>query len=422
MIHLLRPQLVKWDAASGAKIIVGMGEGRAFCAGGDVRAVVKAAASDDPKVRATAGEYFKEEFELDHQLASFSKPYVAIMDGITMGGGMGLSMHAPFRIATEKTQIAMPETKIGYAPDVGATYFLPKLDGKLGTYLALTGRTVKGRGVYELGIATHFVPSERIPLLRERLALLNPQNYDAVEAAVAEYACEDYAEFETDLVGDVRAAIDEVFAHPTVEAIVAGLRKVQEQGGELEQWVSGVLADLDLRSPTALKVALEAQRVGKGIKLREALLLEQRFATAFCNGATQDFITGVRAVLEEKTADRPAWEPATLDAVDLATVRARFFRESEYTKDMRPLEFLPEPFEGVERGDPMRYALPTEAAVEAFIKGEGKAAGAFAVTFTDAMRHFDQKTNGKPGVAAKVAEIIGRRATMDEEQYLKWRH
>jgi 3-hydroxyisobutyryl-CoA hydrolase len=124
-------------------IIKGRG-GKAFCAGGDVKALVQLRRSGAPRAHERCLEYFALEYQLDHLIATYTKPYVAFMDGITMGGGAGLSVHAPIRIATERTRFAMPESKIGFFPDVGATFFLSRLDGKLGAYLALTGETLEG--------------------------------------------------------------------------------------------------------------------------------------------------------------------------------------------------------------------------------------------------------------------------------------
>ncbi|KZP01133.1 3-hydroxyisobutyryl-coenzyme A hydrolase [Calocera viscosa TUFC12733] len=420
MISLLGPKLRAWNESSGAKIIIGTGKGRAFCAGGDVRAVVKDATSDDPEHRSRAAGYFKHEFELDFELGNLDKPYVAILDGITMGGGLGLSMNAPFRVATENTQVAMPETKIGYAPDVGATFFLPQLDGKLGTYLALTGTTIKGRAVYELGIATHFVPSERIPKLLERLSALNPQDFSAVDQAIAEHATDDYQTFETDLVGEKRKVLDEVFGKPTVEGIVSALQGVRGKGGEIGAWAEQVLGELELRSPTALKVALEAQRKGNGITLQEALQVELRFATAFCNGASPDFITGVRAVLEEKIKGRPEWQPATLEEISHATIIERFFSaDSPYTKDMPTMEFV----DGLaEPRKPMHYSLPTEKMIGSAIKGDLKDSGMFALTTEEVVAWFADKTHDKPGVVLKVFEVLKRKTRTKKDGYLEWIH
>lgn len=145
MIRKILPRMQEWEKSQMANVIVMKGEGRAFCAGGDVAALAKQNNTEEGQKK--SADYFELEYQLDHTIATYTKPYVAFLDGITMGGGVGLSVHAPFRIATEKTVFAMPETTIGFFPDVGASFFLPRMDGGLGLYLALTSEQLKGVNV-----------------------------------------------------------------------------------------------------------------------------------------------------------------------------------------------------------------------------------------------------------------------------------
>lgn len=145
MIRKILPRMLEWEKSQLANVVVIKGEGRAFCAGGDVASLAQQNDTKEGQIKST--DYFQLEYQLDHIIATYSKPYVALLDGITMGGGVGLSVHAPFRIATEKTVFAMPETTIGFFPDVGASFFLPRMDGKLGLYLALTSEQLKGVNV-----------------------------------------------------------------------------------------------------------------------------------------------------------------------------------------------------------------------------------------------------------------------------------
>ncbi|KAG8804624.1 hypothetical protein FRC17_005933, partial [Serendipita sp. 399] len=180
---------------------------------------------------------------LDFQLSQLQKPYVVIMDGATMGGGVGLSMHAPFRVATERTLFAMPETDIGYFTDVGATHFLAHLDGQLGTYLGLSSQRVRGRDVFECGIATHYVPSRNIPLLLERLSRLEEATHSVIDETIDEFyehrtpsdsAVAPY------LVGDVRNAIDQGFKQRSIHTIMNNLdtlasgRPIDERTGRID--------------------------------------------------------------------------------------------------------------------------------------------------------------------------------------------
>lgn len=146
MARKIVPRLQEWTKSQMANVIVVKGEGRALCAGGDVAALAQQNQQGTEGQQASK-DYFALEYKLDHLIATYPKPYVAFMDGITMGGGVGLSVHAPFRIATENTVFAMPETTIGFFPDVGASFFLPRMDGELGTYLALTSEQLKGANV-----------------------------------------------------------------------------------------------------------------------------------------------------------------------------------------------------------------------------------------------------------------------------------
>ncbi|CAL8387647.1 unnamed protein product, partial [Gadus morhua 'NCC'] len=158
MTRLLYPQLKEWETDEQTDIVIIKGAGgRAFCAGGDIIAVTEAGKSGDP----LAQDFFREEYVLNNTIGMYKKPYIALIDGITMGGGVGLSVHGRFRVATEKTVFAMPETAIGLFPDVGGGYFLPRLQGKLGMFLALTGFRLKGRDVQRVGVASHFVESQK---------------------------------------------------------------------------------------------------------------------------------------------------------------------------------------------------------------------------------------------------------------------
>ena len=166
MVRAMAPKLSEWSADDSVKAVVLKGAGpKAFCAGGDVVAVAQSASGALGDDRALARDFFYEEYELDYQIAKLPKPVVAVCDGITMGGGVGLSMFAPFRIATENTLFAMPETGIGLFPDVGGSHFLPRLEEGLGMFLALTGERLKGADVYQAGIATHYIASDRLASL-----------------------------------------------------------------------------------------------------------------------------------------------------------------------------------------------------------------------------------------------------------------
>ncbi|KAL1944742.1 hypothetical protein VTO73DRAFT_3172 [Trametes versicolor] len=428
MLNLLRPQIEEWSQGELAKVIVGRGAGRAFCAGGDVESVVRYAS--DPATRPQAIDFFHREFEMDYILAAVPKPYVCVMDGITMGGGVGLAVNAQFRIATEKTVFAMPETKIGYSPDVGASYFLSRVDGEIGTYLGLTGATITGRAVFEHGFATHFVESRLVPALLERLAALENPTHQRINALLEEARSErEPDEPTTAIVGAKREALDSAFSFNTVEKIVAALTETStsHRNEEVRQWAANTLDELAQRSPTSLKVALAAIRRGKQMTLLDALQMEMNIATAFCSGATPDFKTGVTAVLVEKIKTRPAWSPARLEDVNDSELLKKFFSEFTPDKETAPRITPPPYVEGNKTIDPMQFALPSEAEIRSMVDGSHKSSGATEITLDELLDKFKSLRKGKAGVREKILEVVERKCAFEEDkhmnkQWLKWKH
>ncbi|PAV23801.1 3-hydroxyisobutyryl-coenzyme A hydrolase isoform 1 [Pyrrhoderma noxium] len=422
MIAELRPKLREWDQSELCKVIVGSGSGPSLCAGGDVVSVVKFAASKETQHLGV--QYFKNEFELDYQLASLSKPYIAIMQGNTMGGGVGLSINAPFRIATETTTFAMPETKIGYCPDVGASHFLPKLDGELGTYFALTGEILKGRAVFELGIATHYVPSKRVPGLLEAISSIENPSYAQINSIIEEHYGEPLAnEPGNTFVNELREAVDTAFGKDTVEDIISTLEELMQSKSEIvAKWAESTLSSLNMRSPTSLKVALEAIRRGKKLTLSQALGMEMGIANAFLTGASSDFATGVWHVVVDKRRDtRPNWSPSELSQVDKEFVK-NFFDNSKYVTSAPKLEI---DNSKVQQQDPMRYGLPTEEEIKQVVRGEHPQSGALALTREEVVKKFLGMTGNKHGVSEKVYEVLERRCEViqdpDNNGCLRWK-
>nr|VWO94839.1 Mevalonyl-coenzyme A hydratase sidH (EC (Siderophore biosynthesis protein H) [Ganoderma boninense] len=424
MLNILRPQVEEWCQGKLAKVIVGRGVGRAFCAGGDVESVVRDAS--DPETRPRAIDFFHREFEMDYILAAVPKPYVAVMDGITMGGGVGLSINARFRIATEKTMFAMPETKIGYCPDVGASYFLSRLDGEIGTYLALTGDIISGRTVFEHGFATHYVPSRRIPALLERIAALEePTDKTINDIIEQESASREPDEVSTSFVGAKRVALDSAFRHNAVEEIFADLAEISNTHADeaIRRWAAQTLQTLELRSPTSLKVALQAIRRGKDMSLLEALQMEMNIATAFCSGDGPDFKTGVAAVLVEKSKDRPLWSPSELKDVQDKDILEKFFSRYSPEAGTAP-EITPPPYlsKVTELPDPMKFALPTEAEIRSMVDGSHRNSGATTITLDELLAMFDRMRGRKAGVREKILEVVDRKCVQEQDKHMdkKW--
>lgn len=309
MIRLMEPQLRAWNADTEVKAVVIQGAGdKAFCAGGDVVSLYEAGKAaregrgDGSAVRA----FFSEEYILNRLIKRLSKPYVALIDGISMGGGVGLSEHGTHRIVTERTLFAMPETGIGLYPDVGGTYFLPRLPGQVGTWLGLTGDRLKAVDMLAIGAADAFVPSAQIDALVADLASGTPP--DEAVAKVAEAAGDSS-------VTANRAAIDRCYGHDTVEAIVKALE------AEGTDWAAGQLATLKRVSPTSLKVTLTAIRRGAKLDFEGCMKQELRLSLACLAG--DDFYEGIRAALIDKDK-KPVWKPADLAGVGPSDVERHF--------------------------------------------------------------------------------------------------
>ncbi|XP_072903092.1 3-hydroxyisobutyryl-CoA hydrolase, mitochondrial isoform X2 [Hemitrygon akajei] len=302
MIRQIYPQLKEWEQDSETSLVIIKGAGeKAFCAGGDIRAVTEAGKVGDR----LAEDFFREEYILNNAIGSCKIPYIALIDGIVMGGGVGLSVHGHFRVATEKTLFAMPETGIGLFPDVGGGYFLPRLEGKLGLFLALTGFRMKGRDVHKAGIATHFIKSEEIPALEKDLvSLRSPSKKDVADLLNSyHFKCKADDKF---TLADHMDKINRLFKTNSVEEIVENL--IQDGSPFALQH----LEILKKMSPTSMKITFQQLEEGARKNLSEVLIMEYRLSQACMRG--HDFYEGVRAVLIDKDQS-PKWKPATLEEV-----------------------------------------------------------------------------------------------------------
>ncbi|BFZ64297.1 3-hydroxyisobutyryl-CoA hydrolase [Saitoella coloradoensis] len=407
MVSKITPRLQEWEKSDLAKVIVLKGAGRALCAGGDVVAVASDVKDGTPEGFKKAAEYFGEEYKLDHLIASYTKPYVAIMDGITMGGGVGLSMHAPIRIATENTLFAMPETTIGFFPDVGASFFLSRLDGKLGTYLGMTSAQLKGWDVVMAGVATHFVPSERLPMLETRLAELETSDLSQISEAIDDFVGEVPKGYQFALSGDIRKAIDRCFNFKSVKQVIKALEK------ENTAWAHETIGLLRERSPRSLAVTLRQLRDGSNWDIDETFKREFIIASRFVQ--TEDFVTGVEAKLVLKGKDRPNWQPANIEDVD-QDIQKWYF---DVKMDDPELELLPRPrswipYKGMPHHRAKHYQvdLPNEAEVKQLIEGMHRDGGVNAWLAEEVVDFFVQNRRGRAGVAEKVRDILARKTKL----------
>ena len=381
-------------------IIKGAGD-KAFCAGGDVAALAQYN-TEGPAGQQKSKDYFGLEYRLDHLIATYSKPYVALMDGITMGGGVGLSVHAPFRIATERTLFAMPETTIGFFPDVGGSFFLPRLDGHVGTYLALTSDRLKGVNVFYAGIATHYVHSSSLPDLEARLSELTfvdyaslQERYAIINSTIEEYVTGLPHDQPMALAGPTRQAIDRCFSQDSIDVILAALKQ------EDSEWAQKTLQTLHERSPTSVRVALRQMRLGSRWSIGETFQREYVLASKFMEHP--DFVEGVSARLMRKPAETPKWQPATLESSDDSAADAFFAVEGA-----ERLALLKTGAEADYDEYPHGWTgLPREQDVERTVR-QGDLSRAQVVAW------FEEQRQGKQGVRAKVEEIVARMTRVDD--------
>ncbi len=314
-------QLSQWQQNTRIKAVVIRGAGeRAFCAGGDIRSLYELRNEPIPDK-----PFFWYEYRLNHQIFHFSKPYIALLDGLTMGGGVGLSVHGDFRVGTEKLQFAMPETGIGFFPDVGGGYFLPRCPGKLGWYLALTGQSIALADAITARIVTHHIGSTDLDAF---LAALVATPWSENLTATAEDVLR---QFSTNTIADSELAIhreiiDLCFSQRSVTDILAHL----QQGNA---WTQSVAQLLSTRSPTSLAVTFAQLTQGAAMSFDDCMRMEYQIALQFLR--SPDFYEGVRAAIIDKDR-KPKWQPATLTEVSEHSI-ADFFKAK---KNQRALEFV----------------------------------------------------------------------------------
>ena len=304
MCRLMIDALIKWrDDPAVTAVLVDHAEGtRGFCAGGDIRMLAESGAKDGREAR----EFFHTEYRLNHLIHVYPKPYVALIDGVTMGGGVGISVHGAFRVATERTTFAMPETGIGLFPDVGGGWFLPRLpEPELGTWLALTGARLKGEECVTAEIATHLVPSELLAAARTQIAGA-ADTHDPMRAIRS--GLDALCEAKREPIVPAPGALKPLFGFDTVEEIFAALEK--DSGNP---WCMAQLETLKTKSPQTLKVALRQLREGAKMKsFADNMRMEYRIGAHVVG--RHDFLEGVRAVIVDKD-NAPKWSPATLEGV-----------------------------------------------------------------------------------------------------------
>ncbi len=302
MCMALGKQLQQWENNSNIKAIMIEGAGdRAFCAGGDVRQLF---ASEKQHVLQHAMSFFKQEYATNAILHHLTKPYIAFLDGITMGGGAGVSVHGKFRVATEKLRFAMPETAIGFFPDIGAGYFLTRCPNKIGWYLGLTGNTIKAADALAMGLVTHYVLSEKLQTLKQSIieSSFDANHIEQIDELLRQFTTQS----EDAEIWQHANMIEHCFSKTTVEAIIQALKDSKTDFGQ--QTVDVLLR----RSPISLKITLAHLNRCANKSFDEIIQSDYQLAEQFMQG--HDFCEGVRAALIDKDQN-PKWQPDALSKV-----------------------------------------------------------------------------------------------------------
>lgn len=428
MVDKIEPRLVEYAKLEVAlMVLLTLTIPKALCAGGDVADCATAILAGNPS---HASLFFQKEYNVNYAIATYAKPYVALMDGITMGGGVGLSVHAPYRVVTERTKLAMPEMDIGFFPDVGTTFFLPRLDNHLGYYYALTGHVLSGWDAYQAGFATHYVPHERMEQLAARLANLEPpqangaRNSNTAVLSAAEFAAqvsETIDEFaHTDVSAPFHLGVAEIelvhraFSQASLDEALAVLKGANTKfGTETFERISAKL-------PTQTRVTFALLKRGEGNSIRQQLELELVTATNIVNLplAENDFVKGVKHKLIDKVKEPalPQWAP---------------FDELRVEKLLSPLVHtakLPKPYLnryfGVDfHSYPFHFGLPSNAQVRAYVTGDDGLNRLYLPTPLEVMRYFKSATKNKVGVEAKVERVLALHgeASKYDNKYVAWR-
>lgn len=360
MIRRMRKTLQTWDKKdSGVKVILVRGAGRAFCSGGDVVSLYHG----DKKFQTA---YLKEEYKLDMQIHLLTIPYITLLDGITMGGGCGISVNGKYRVATKRTVMAMPECSIGLVPDVGAGHFLSKLGGHMGIFLGLTGYRLEGRDCLSVGLCTHYFSSkegwDKLDRLESELEKIGDVDVDSLLNCLFETKKSRLS------ISQQSDMIDAVFSLPTLEELVEGLEALGFQAGEegqVPRFARDSLAKMKAVSPTSLRLTFQHLKDQElKLSLEESLSAEQRMQTRCL--AAPDFREGVRtSLIEKEKGHKPSWNPKTIKQASIEHV-------STYMRPLPPVQTLKED----DREDTKAWAAVLGMGVTEYILAkEGRVSG-----------------------------------------------
>ncbi|CAO3645079.1 unnamed protein product [Cunninghamella echinulata] len=391
MVKTFFPYIQAWEKSKDVKLIflkgTNHGKRRVLSSGGDVRAVVDFLKNKDPIVI----DILDYEFKMFQYISTLKTPYIAVMDGMTIGAGAGLSINTPFRIATEHTLFAMPESAIGLFPDVGASFYFPRLDGELGTYLAMTGQTIKSHDVYYAGLASHFVPSSKLEELESLLIKLNTDDHEKINNVINEFAIqhmdnENKNQQHYTLCGENREIIDRCFKYNSAEEIVDAL----EKDGSL--FAKQARDTILTRSPTSVKITLQHLRLGAHMGIADCLAMEYYLWQKCIDG--HDFTEGVISHLVLKK--QPEWKPRTLSEIDDQQLKKEYFD----TPVKYPIQFLNDI--NYHQHPYQHFSLPTEKEIQHMIQQQPTWA------LKQISEHFQLERKNKFGVQEKVTDVWNR--------------
>jgi len=306
MIAVIEPQLHAWasDDNIAAVVIKGAGD-RVFCAGGDIQDLYEKRGNNYGAI------YFTAEYSLNVTIFNYPKPYIALMDGVVMGGGVGISVHGSHRVVTERTLFAMPETGIGLFPDIGASWFLPRCPGEIGMYLGLTGYRMRAADCLYAGIGDVHIPSDNLDAVIDALVNM-PPDADMISAVLSQFS----ADSGPNKLAEYRSAIDRCFSATSVEEILTRL------AAEGSVWADGTAGVIDTKSPTSLKVSFRQLRIGPTLeRFEDVMAMEFRIGDRCYHG--NDLFEGIRAVVIDKDG-APNWQPPDLAGVSETDVDEYF--------------------------------------------------------------------------------------------------
>ena len=310
MLNVLKQQLTEWETANHIKaVVIRAADGRAFCAGGDIRAVYDRHMAKDP----TLAQFFYNEYSLNRSIHHYSKPYIALIDGINMGGGVGISLHGSHRIATDRILFAMPETGIGFYPDVGTTYLLSRLPYNTGYYLGLSGARMTLNDCVALGLIDQGMKRDSFPELIYKLAdtHFHHNAKEVVTGIIQEFA----VSTDKSTLLQHQTEIMDCFSKQTIEEIIHALENYPSQ------WCHEAAASIKTKSPTSLKVTLHALQEAEKLEFDECMQMEYRLTSRFVQ--EHDFFEGIRAMVVDKD-QTPHWKPETLEKVTTSAVKKYF--------------------------------------------------------------------------------------------------